>query len=77
MFDPEFVNIFTRKIAPYPVGTCVELSNGLVGIVVENYESQCMRPKIKILSKNHEGTYVDLMNDRNLLNVTIKGIAQF
>lgn len=77
MFDPVFVNIFTRRIAAYPVGTCVELSNGLIGIIVENYECPCMRPKIKILSKGYEGTYMDLANDRNLLNVTIKGIAQY
>jgi len=77
MFDPVFVDIFTRRIAPYPVGTCVELSNGLIGIVVETYESPCMRPKIKILSEGYEGTYMDLAHDRSLLNVTIKGIAQY
>ncbi len=46
-FDPSLVKLFTQKIAPYPVGTCVKLSNGVVGVIVENYSHSCMRPKIK------------------------------
>jgi len=44
IFDPKVVEVFVRKIAPYPVGTCVKLSNGLIGIVLENKENLCLRP---------------------------------
>lgn len=48
LFDPDLVKLFIRKIAPYPIGTFVKLSNDLTGIVTENFESYCMRPKIRI-----------------------------
>ncbi len=44
-FDPELVKVFSRKVAPYPVGTLVKLSNGMTGLVVENYEAFCLRRK--------------------------------
>ena len=30
MFDPSVVNVLTRKVAPYPVGTCIRLSTGVI-----------------------------------------------
>jgi HD-GYP domain-containing protein (c-di-GMP phosphodiesterase class II) len=35
LFDFDIVNAFTRKVALFPVGTCVMLSNGTVGLVIE------------------------------------------
>jgi HD-GYP domain-containing protein (c-di-GMP phosphodiesterase class II) len=35
LFDPHVTKVFLKKIAPYPVGTDVELSNGYRGLVVE------------------------------------------
>lgn len=75
MFDPKVVEMFTRKIVPYPVGTCITLSNGRTGIVIENNSNCCMRPKIRIVSDSEEETVLDLYNDRELLNVTIVGVA--
>ncbi|MDR1619350.1 MAG: HD-GYP domain-containing protein [Clostridiales bacterium] len=76
MFDPLVVDAFVRKVAPYPVGTCVRLSNNVTGIVVENFESACLRPKIKVV-KNGEATdeYLDLAHDHGALSVTILGMA--
>ena len=34
IFDQQLVKNFCTKIAPYPIGTCVNLSNGLLRIVV-------------------------------------------
>lgn len=73
-FDPKIVNVFVKKVVPYPAGTSVVLSNGLKGLVVENYMSYCMRPKIKVMNNNCD-YYLDLCNDRKLLNVTIVGIV--
>lgn len=76
MFHPDLVKIFATKIAPYPVGTCVTLSNGYIAIVVENYSTCCLRPLLKIIMI--EGKPITPYNmdlkDSNL-NVTIIGIA--
>jgi len=52
-FDIDVVRKFSKVVAPYPVGTCVGLTNNLVGIVIENFSDCCLRPRIKIIK---EGT---------------------
>jgi HD-GYP domain-containing protein (c-di-GMP phosphodiesterase class II) len=77
MFDPKVVKAFTRKVAPYPIGTCVKLSNGLIGIVVQNYELSCLRPRLRLIVDNKPTEdYLDLTTDNNTLNVTIREIIQ-
>ena len=77
LFDEKLVYLFTRKVAAFPLGTCVRLSNGLTGIVVENYEDCCLRPKIKAVGGDSESpVYLDLKNDRNLSNLTITGVVK-
>ncbi|MCY6484490.1 HD-GYP domain-containing protein [Clostridium aestuarii] len=70
-FDPKLVRLFLRKIAPYPLGTIVKLSNGQTAIVVENNEECSMRPTVKIIET--EKTY-NLTQDWNFRNVTIIGV---
>lgn len=72
-FDPKVVEVFVRKIAPYPIGTCVKLSNGLTGIVVENYEELCMRPRVRIFMDNDGDVepYELEMADHESLNITV------
>ncbi len=78
LFDPELVFLFTRRVAAYPVGTYVKLSDGLVGIVVENYEDCCLRPKVKIINNIlYEEKYIDLKYDTDRLNTTIVAIADY
>lgn len=75
MFDPLIVNAFTKKIAPYPIGTCIKLSTGDIGIVVKNYESTSLRPMVRLIHNNKlTNDYVNLTNDRCCLNITIKEI---
>ncbi|OYP31617.1 phosphohydrolase, partial [Lachnotalea glycerini] len=75
MFDPAIVITFCYKVASYPLGTAVTLSNGEVGIVVENYEEFNTRPKVKIVKNNIVTHYIDLKSDYNARNITIVGIA--
>lgn len=73
LFDPDLVKLFIRKIAPYPIGTFVKLSNDLTGIVTENYESYCMRPKIRIF-KNGDNEVIPFeisLSDKESLNITV------
>ncbi|HWR19960.1 MAG TPA: HD-GYP domain-containing protein [Clostridia bacterium] len=72
MFDPDIVDAFTRRIAPYPVGTCVRLSSGTIGIVVGNYEHSRLRPIIRVIKDGKPtSTYIDLAEDHSTLNTTI------
>lgn len=72
MFDPDIVDAFTRRVAPYPVGTCVRLSSGVTGIVVGNYEHSRLRPIIRIIKDGKlTSTYIDLAEDHSTLNTTI------
>jgi HD-GYP domain-containing protein (c-di-GMP phosphodiesterase class II) len=51
-FDSRVVEAFTRKIAPYPVGTCVLLSNGFSAIVSGNCKESGLRPKVRVYKEN-------------------------
>lgn len=48
-FDPDLVNILTKKIAIYPVGCEVALSDGRNAIVIENNRESMLRPKVRTL----------------------------
>ncbi len=75
MFDPRVVKAFIRKVAPYPIGTCVKLSNGVTGIVIKNYELYSLRPCIQVI---RDGVLcperIDLATDTSTLNLTIREI---
>ena len=70
-FDPKVVRAFSKKIAIYPLGTQVKLSNNLSGIVVKNYMGYNLRPKIKLFSDFETPIYIDLKNDADSINITI------
>lgn len=78
MFDIELTKVFAKKVAPFPVGTYVGLSNGYIGIVAQNFEEACMRPCVKVIldpdKNNITPFYYDLMNDKQLRNITVTGM---
>ena len=76
-FDPMVVDTLVKKIAPYPVGTCVTLSNGMTAIVKENNKEACLRPKIRIYQENGQDvdTYEIDLADFEHLNIIITGIV--
>ena len=78
LFDPKLVLVFIKKIAPYPVGTIVRLSNQRTGIVMENYGEFCMRPKVRIFMENETMVtpYVLYLADREALNITIVDVVR-
>lgn len=76
-FDYELIKLFVRKVAPYPLGTCVILTRGYKGIVIHNYNDACLRPKIRVFEVDGSKVdpfIVDLRNDQNYLNTTIESI---
>lgn len=71
IFDPKLVKIFLRRVAPYPLGTILKLSNGERVIVIGNNEECSTRPTVRNLENN---TVYDLTYDKKLKNVTIIGV---
>ncbi len=56
-FDPDLVELLDKKIAIYPVGCEVALSDGRNAIVIENYQESMLRPKVRTLP---DGEIIDL-----------------
>jgi len=48
-FQAELVEAFIQAIGIYPAGTLVELSSGEVGVVVAEYRTRRLRPKVMVL----------------------------
>ena len=48
-FQAELVETFIQAIGIYPAGTLVELSSGEVGVVVAEYRTRRLRPKVMLL----------------------------
>ncbi|QIB66791.1 HD-GYP domain-containing protein [Kineobactrum salinum] len=66
-FQAELVEAFIRAVGVYPATTLVELSSGEVGVVVAEYRSQRLKPKVLVLlnpAKQAQAapTLVDLQN---------------
>lgn len=59
-FDPDLAELFVKKIAIYPVGCQVALSDGREALVLENSPDSLLRPKIKAAP---EGEVVDLQSE--------------
>ena len=76
-FDPYLVQLFLKKIAPYPIGMLVNLSNDTCGIVIKNHEDCCLRPVIRVLQENKRDVapYEIDLTDASHSNVTIVGIT--
>lgn len=70
-YDPRYIKVFVKKIAVYPIGCEVELSNGEHAIVVKNYQDFPLRPKVRLL---RDRTEINLSQDAEVRNVTITDI---
>ncbi|MDR5585888.1 MULTISPECIES: HD-GYP domain-containing protein [Clostridium] len=74
-FDYNVVKAFLKKIEPYPIGSCVKLSDKRRATVIGDNINNPLRPIIKILQKNgDEAEIIDLQNDLNARNIIILDI---
>ena len=48
-FQAELVEVFIQAVGIYPAGTIVELTSGEVGVVVSEYRTRRLKPKILML----------------------------
>jgi hypothetical protein len=54
-FDAEVVDQFLRAIGMFPTASVVELSDGTIGLVVEQNRTNALRPKVMlVLDRNHQ-----------------------
>lgn len=74
-FHPELVRVFSRNIAPYPVGSTVELNNGVIGIVISVPRNFPTRPVVKII-KDNNGTILTKFLDIDLMKETTLFVNQ-
>lgn len=66
LFDRQVVMHFFNKVATYPVGTKVELSDGRKALVIDNFEKYSLRPKVRVIEEgeNEVDPYdIDLRDD--------------
>ncbi|MDH4211761.1 MAG: HD-GYP domain-containing protein [candidate division WOR-3 bacterium] len=64
LFDPILAKVFTQLLGIYPVGSCLELSTGEIGVVMRQNPSAIDLPNVKIVvdSNNNkiDGRTIDL-----------------
>lgn len=78
-YDPEIVGEAMKKIGYFPVGMCVELSNGIKAIVFENHIGGGNRPTLKIIRAKVNDSfpeYIDLRTDSRFMDLIIKGVSE-
>lgn len=71
-FDYNVVKAFLKKIEPYPIGSCVKLSDSRRGNIIEENPNNPLRPVVKVIGD--KGEILDLYNDFNLKNIVIMDI---
>ncbi|MGN0599986.1 MAG: HD-GYP domain-containing protein [Oscillospiraceae bacterium] len=71
-FDENILRAFLRKVAPFPTGSIVKLSNGETGCVIKNHPNNPLRPVVSILDSNK---CYDLSDQPELFNIVIVGIV--
>ncbi len=65
-FNPELLDKFFKFVGFWPIGAVVGLSDGSIGLVWQQNDSDIRRPKIEIVSPIDKKRLVDLIQDNNL-----------
>ncbi len=71
-FDENVVKAFLRKVAPYPVGSRVKLSNGENATVLKNNNAYPLRPVVT----SDNGSLYDLGADSRYMDIVILGLDE-
>lgn len=69
-FDVNMVRAFSKKIAPYPIGSIVGLSNGDTGLVINVNPDYPLRPEVRSMI---DGRMYRLWEDKEEINITVLG----
>lgn len=71
-FDENAVKAFLRKVAPYPLGARVKLSNGETAYVMKNYPDQPLRPMVAVVGTDK---IYDLSFDMSCMSIVIMELS--
>ena len=71
-FDNKIVEAFLHVISPYPIGSCVKLSNGEKAIISAQNPENPLRPVVFLMED--PTTIIDLYNDKAFYNIVITEI---
>lgn len=71
-FDPDLVRIFIQRIAVYPNGSMVRLSNGNIAVVKQQNKFAPLRPNIRVIADEEGNNIVPYeINLMQVLSITI------
>ena len=69
-FDPILVKTFIQVVGIYPIGSCLELNSGEIGVVMRQNPGYLDLPIVKIVvdknQKRNDGRMIDLSQERNV-----------
>ncbi len=65
-FDPLLTKIFVQLLGLYPVGSCLELDNGEIGLVIRQNQGYPDQPIVKIILDNKEKRVEDKIIDLSM-----------
>lgn len=70
LFDPILAKVFTQLLGIYPVGSCLELTSGEIGLVMRQNPSTIDLPVVKIIvdreQKKTDGSIIDLASEAGI-----------
>ena len=64
-FDLNIIRPFLAVMSMYPVGSCAELSDGRIGLVIASSQDKPLRPSLRII-KNSDGSFLKKLSFVNL-----------
>lgn len=68
LYDNRIIDAFVKCVTIYPVGSCVELNNGVKAIILKNYQDCVLRPLVRDIESKE---VLDLKNDTKYLSLCI------
>jgi hypothetical protein len=74
LFKDDLVESFIKTMGIYPVGTLVQLNNGLIGVVIESGRQNALRPTVRIIYDSRRKIHlpprdINLSDQANLLQI--------
>lgn len=73
-YNLDLVNIFVKKVNPYPTGSLVKLSTGQIAVVDHVPKGYPLRPDIRIISGSKGNFKYESVTLRENNSLTIKGL---
>ena len=57
-FDPQVFQAFVKSLGIYPIGSCVRLESGKIGVIIEQGEQSLLKPRLKVFFSTRSQAYI-------------------